>query len=133
MPDRTRSAELAALTAIAAQVNCTQDLDEILSGALETTLEVVGEDSGEIFLVDDETGELILHTHQGLSEAFVADEAVLGPGECLCGLAVRLAGTGRDRRYCSPSSPQPPSLPARGISLSASACRSWPAGRCWAC
>ena len=45
MPARTRSAELAALTTIAAQVNCTQDLDEILSGALETTLEVVGVDA----------------------------------------------------------------------------------------
>ena len=58
MPDRARSAELAALTAIAAQVNCTQDLDEILSGALETTLEVVDVDAGEIFLIDDENGEI---------------------------------------------------------------------------
>jgi len=43
LSDRTRSAELAALTNIAAQVNCTQDLDEILAGALETTLKVIGE------------------------------------------------------------------------------------------
>ncbi len=87
MPDRARSAELAALTTIAAQVNCTQDLDEILNGALETTLGVVGVDAGEIFLFDEETGELALHAHRGLSEAFVADEAILGPGECLCGLS----------------------------------------------
>ncbi|NIV33561.1 MAG: hypothetical protein GWN58_30170, partial [Anaerolineae bacterium] len=63
MSDRTRTAELAALTSIAAQVNCTQDLDEILAGALQTTLEVIGEDSGEIFLIDEETGDLQLHTH----------------------------------------------------------------------
>ncbi len=88
MPDRTRGDELAALTAIAAQVNCTQDLDEILSGALQTTLDVIGENSGEIFLLDQESGDLLLHTHQGLSEAFVSDEAVLSAGECLCGLAV---------------------------------------------
>ena len=88
MPARTRSAELAALTTIAAQVNCTQDLDEILSGALETTLEVVGVDAGEIFLIDKETGDLLLRAQQGLSQAFVADEAVIGPGECLCGLSV---------------------------------------------
>jgi PAS domain S-box-containing protein len=86
---RTRSAELAALTSIAAQVNCTQDLGEILAGALGTTLEVIGEESGEIFLVDEETGDLLLHTHQGLSEAFVAAESVIGHGECICGQAVQ--------------------------------------------
>jgi PAS domain S-box-containing protein len=86
LPDRTRSAELAALTAIAAQVNCTQDLDEILSGALETTLEVVGVDAGEIFLIDEETGELTLHAYQGLSEAFLADESSFALDECICGL-----------------------------------------------
>jgi PAS domain S-box-containing protein len=86
---RTRSAELAALTSIAAQVNCTQDLGEILAGALGTTLEVIGEESGEIFLVDEETGDLLLHTHRGLSEAFVASESVIGHGECICGQAVQ--------------------------------------------
>jgi PAS domain S-box-containing protein len=86
---RTRSAELAALTAIASQVNCTQDLNEILSGALQTTLDAIGEDSGEIFLIDRDTGELMLHTFQGVSEAFVSSEAILQPGECLCGAAVK--------------------------------------------
>ncbi|MGD9049667.1 MAG: ATP-binding protein [Anaerolineae bacterium] len=86
MPDRARSAELAALTTIAAQVNCTQDLDEILSGALETTLEVVGVDAGEIFLIDEETGELTLHAHRGLSEAFLAEESAFAQDECICGL-----------------------------------------------
>jgi PAS domain S-box-containing protein len=91
LAERTHSAELAALTSIAAQVNCTQDLDEILNSALETTLEVIGEDSGEIYLLDEETGNLVLHTHQGLSDAFLAEEARIGPGECLCGLAVNAA------------------------------------------
>jgi PAS domain S-box-containing protein len=87
LPDRARSAELAALTSIAAQVNCTQDLDEILESALETTLDVVGVDAGEIFLIDDETGALSLHAQRGLSQTFIADEAILAPGDCLCGLA----------------------------------------------
>lgn len=87
MRDSTRGAELAALTEIAAQVNCTQDLDEILSGALQTTLQVIGVDAGEVFLFDEQTGELFLHAQHGLSEAFVAQEAVLGPGECICGLS----------------------------------------------
>lgn len=89
MPERTRSAELAALTAIAAQVNRTQNLDEILRGALQTTLEVIGEDSGEIFLYDRENGELTLHTYQGVSETFASAEAVIGAEECLCGLAIK--------------------------------------------
>ncbi|MGD8397421.1 MAG: ATP-binding protein [Anaerolineae bacterium] len=88
MSQRARSDELAALTSIAAQVNCTQDLDEILDGALQTTLEVVGEESGEIFLLDDETGDLILYTHRGVSPTFVAEESIVSHGECLCGRAV---------------------------------------------
>jgi PAS domain S-box-containing protein len=87
LSERARSAELAALTAIAAQVNCTQDLDEILAGALETTLDVVGVDAGEIFLTNQETGELMLRAQRGLSHLFVLDEAVVAPGECLCGLS----------------------------------------------
>ena len=87
MPERTRSAELAALTAIAAQVNCTQNLDEILKGALQTTVEVVGVDAAEVFIIDQESGKLILSVGHGLSAQFVADEAILDSDECLCGLA----------------------------------------------
>ncbi len=87
MPKRTRSAELAALTAIAAQVNCTQNLDEILKGALQTTVEVTGVDAAEIFIIDQESGKLILSVGHGLSDRFMSDEAMLGPDECLCGLA----------------------------------------------
>jgi PAS domain S-box-containing protein len=78
---------LAALTDIAAQVNCTQDLDEILDSALDTTLKVVGVDAGEVFLIDEESGVLSLRAHQGLSELFVTEEASIQPGECLCGLS----------------------------------------------
>ncbi|MBN1657128.1 MAG: GAF domain-containing protein [Anaerolineae bacterium] len=88
MSQRARSDELSALTDIAAQVNCTQDLDEILAGALETTLNVIGEESGEIFLLDQDTGNLILHTHRGVSPAFVAEESIIPLGACLCGQAV---------------------------------------------
>lgn len=88
MLDRTHEAELAALTAIAAQVNCTLDLTEILRGALETTVEVVGVDAGEIFLINEETGDLTLSVRQGLSEAWAADEHTIGPRQCLCGLAL---------------------------------------------
>jgi signal transduction histidine kinase len=89
LSETTRRKELAALTAIAAQVNCTQDLAEILQAALETTLDVIGEQSGEIFLLDEEAGELVLHTHQGVSQAFVHEESHIGSQECLCGQAVQ--------------------------------------------
>ncbi len=88
MLERTRSDELEALTSIAALVNCTQELDEILQGALQTTLEVIGEESGEIFILDPETDELLLRIHQGVSPAFVHKESRIGSGECLCGRAV---------------------------------------------
>ena len=89
MSDRTRSAELTALTAIAAQVNCTQDLSEILKGALASTLEVIGEQSGEIFLLEEDSGELHLHTYQGVSDAFVTEESSFDHQECVCGEALR--------------------------------------------
>jgi len=89
MSERARSAELQALTAIAAQVNCTQDLDKILGAALRTTLDVVGESAGEIFLLDEESNDLVLYVYQGLSASFLDEEAVVGSDECLCGLAVR--------------------------------------------
>ena len=88
MSERTRGDELAALTSIAALVNCTQELDEILRAALQTTLDVVGEESGEIFILDDETGELVLRIHEGVSPGFVHAESRIGSGECLCGQAV---------------------------------------------
>jgi GAF domain-containing protein len=87
VPERARSAELAALTSIAAQVNCTQELEEILAGALETTLEVMAADAGEVYLLDEESGKLVLYAQRGLSALFVDDESTLGTHECLCGLS----------------------------------------------
>ncbi|MEJ2208492.1 MAG: ATP-binding protein [Anaerolineae bacterium] len=89
MSERARSDELAALTSIAALVNCTQELDEILHSALQTTLDVVGEDSGEIFILDPESDQLVLRIHHGVSSAFVHAESRIGSGECLCGQAVK--------------------------------------------
>ncbi|MGD8462388.1 MAG: ATP-binding protein [Anaerolineae bacterium] len=87
MSERSRSDELAALTTIASQVNCTQDLSEILGNALETTLSVVGESAGEIFLADEDSGQLRLFTHRGVSTSFVTKESAIGQDECICGLA----------------------------------------------
>ena len=48
-------------------------------------------DAGEIYLVDDDTGDLRLRTYQGVSAAFASDEAIICSGDCLCGLAVKTA------------------------------------------
>lgn len=85
MRKRTYKSELATLTAIAAEVSRTHNLDEILDDALRTTLQVMSLDAGEIFLVDEETGALTLHAQRGLSDAFVSEEAVIDRGDCLCG------------------------------------------------
>jgi len=48
---------------------------------------VTGVDAAEIFIIDQESGKLILSVGHGLSDRFVTDEAILGLDECLCGLA----------------------------------------------
>ncbi len=50
-------------------------------------------EAGEIYLVDEETGNLHLRIHQGISESFAAEEAVICSGDCLCGRAVETGGS----------------------------------------
>lgn len=59
--------KLSALEAIAATVNRSIDLEEILNNALATVLRVVGMDAGGIYVLDEETKEWRLMTQRGLS------------------------------------------------------------------
>ena len=63
----SRDEELFALDAIAALVNRSTDLEEILNNALATALGVTETDAGGIFVRDEETNELRLVAHSGLS------------------------------------------------------------------
>jgi GAF domain-containing protein len=67
----SRDEELTALDAIAAIVNRSTNLDEILNNALTTALEVTETDVGGIFVLDEETKELRLVAHSGLSPEFI--------------------------------------------------------------
>lgn len=70
-----RNQELSALNAIAAVVNQSLDLDRTLNDALDRVLEVLGAEGGQIRLVDEATGELVLVAHRGRSAAFVEERA----------------------------------------------------------
>jgi GAF domain-containing protein len=77
-----RAKELAALSAIAATVGESLDLDEVLNEALDKTLQVMEVDAGGIYLLDDEAGVLTIAVQRGLSPQFVAkiDRLTVGEG-----------------------------------------------------
>ena len=67
--DRTR--ELATVNAIAAEASSSLDLKEVLGSSLQQILDVMGMERGEAFRVDEESGDLVLMAHRGLSEEVV--------------------------------------------------------------
>jgi signal transduction histidine kinase/ligand-binding sensor domain-containing protein len=87
--DRTK--ELAALNAVAAVVSHSLNLQEILSSALDKTLEVIGTEAGGIYLLQEDTQILIIAAHEGLSAQFVAEIDNLTVGE---GFSGQVAETG---------------------------------------
>jgi GAF domain-containing protein/HAMP domain-containing protein len=84
-----RTRELAALNAIAAVVSQTLELDAMLCGALETTLQVAESDAGGIYLLDDRTQVLSIVAYYGFSPDFVAGIDSLRVGEGFSGLVVQ--------------------------------------------
>lgn len=81
---------LEAVSAVSDVLIQSLQLDQILDGALEKLVEVLGvERRGGIFLVDEGVGELFLAAHQGLSPEFVQAETRIRMGECLCGRAAQ--------------------------------------------
>ncbi|MDX1613407.1 MAG: GAF domain-containing protein [Candidatus Promineifilaceae bacterium] len=84
--DRTK--ELAALNAIAAVVSRSQNLNEILQNALETTLAVLAIQSGGIYLLDEEDQRLHLVAYRGFDKQFAASIDSLAVGEGFSGHVV---------------------------------------------
>ncbi|MFQ5341837.1 MAG: GAF domain-containing protein [Anaerolineae bacterium] len=62
--ERTR--ELAALNDVAATANRSLKLEEVLNSALEKVLEIMQVEAGEIFLLEEQDGELVMAAHRGL-------------------------------------------------------------------
>jgi nitrate/nitrite-specific signal transduction histidine kinase len=85
--DRTK--ELATLNAIAAVVNQSLDLDEILNDALDKTLQMVEIKAGGIYLLDEQAGVLTITAQRGFSPQFVAEIDRLKVGEGFSGHVVQ--------------------------------------------
>jgi nitrate/nitrite-specific signal transduction histidine kinase len=81
--DRTK--ELSALYAVASVVNRSLDLKKILEGALQKTIEVTGIETGGIYLLDHESGNLKITVHCGVSDRFIAGVDNLAVGEGFSG------------------------------------------------
>ncbi|MFQ6000124.1 MAG: GAF domain-containing protein [Anaerolineae bacterium] len=91
---RKQTQRLLALNSIAATVNRSLDLGEMLDAGLSKVLELLKLDAGLIWLIDDGQKRLVLQTHLGLTEEFVeGEERGLEQDECLCGLAARSGET----------------------------------------
>jgi signal transduction histidine kinase len=86
-----RTKELSALNAVASVVSRSLDLDQVLTNALEKTLEVVEIEAGGIYLLQDDGQTLNIAAHKGLSEPIVAEVDHLKVGE---GFSGQVAQTG---------------------------------------
>jgi len=96
-----RMAELSALNAMAAIVNESLEVDEILNRAMDEALRVVGVEAAGIFLLDDpsatlrrssergEAGELVMVAHRGISDEFVRAANRIKLGEEMTGRAAQ--------------------------------------------
>lgn len=73
---------LAILDALTAAISEAVQLPMLLDRTLATTLEVTGVDGGGIFLLDEQTGRLHLHVHQGVGRP-LADSFTANPGKTL--------------------------------------------------
>jgi len=84
------AARLEAASAISTIVTQSLELEQILNSALDKVMEILRlESRGGIFLMDEETDELHLAVHRGLSPEFAQMEERIAVGECLCGLAAQ--------------------------------------------
>ena len=95
-----RTQELAVLNAIAATVNQSHDLGKILNDALDETLQVMGIESGGIYLLDDEVQVITLAVQRGFSPDLVSEIDKLEVGEGLSGQVI-LSGKPLIRRDVS--------------------------------
>ncbi|MBM3118669.1 MAG: GAF domain-containing protein [Chloroflexi bacterium] len=86
-----RHHQLLALSRISSAVSGLQDLNTVLTIALENALEVINGTIGGILLVDEETGALYYCVQRGLSARY-AEQMRIPPGE---GIAGRVAQTGK--------------------------------------
>jgi GAF domain-containing protein len=91
-----RNQELAALNAIGEVASTSLDLDSVLYKSLRTIREIIGLQAAEIRLVED--GQLVLKSHYGVSDNFVASERLIPLGHCFCGMCAQQGRTFGENR-----------------------------------
>lgn len=100
-----RNRELSLMNDVAAAVNRSLNLDEVLDAALDKSMKIVGRCQAGIFLYDDESHRLRMAASRGIPSSVLDDEAQLVPEDCLCGLAFRkgqlldVKGYYKDKRF----------------------------------
>jgi signal transduction histidine kinase/GAF domain-containing protein len=86
-----RTKELNAFSALTTTVSKSMDTARIAGEAVGMIMGVMGAEAGWIYLVDEETGELRLKEHKGLTDTFFSDKS-LKPSQFFSG---RVAASGR--------------------------------------
>jgi signal transduction histidine kinase len=79
-----KPSEVLVLSRISAALSGLSDLDAILGVGLDSALDIMNGNIGEILLIDEQTRNLTRHVHRGLSEEFV-DNIRLSLGEGING------------------------------------------------
>lgn len=100
LAQKTRSLEV--LYDVAASLNSSRDLDDLLKGFLRTLTEIVNARAGTVRLLTEDN-QMRLVGSIGLEQAFVEAERVVPVNRCLCGHALSLSQilAQRDLRECS--------------------------------
>src|SRR3990172_11235537 len=68
---RKKTQELSALYTVAKTVSQSLNLNEMLSDTLDTILQILGADSGGIYLIEENGTTMNLKVHKGVSQKFV--------------------------------------------------------------
>ncbi len=82
-------AELSALNTMAAIVNESLEVDEILNRAMDEALGQVGVEAAAMLLLDEEAGELVMVAYRGLSDEMVGAASRFKLGEGMTGRAAQ--------------------------------------------
>jgi two-component system nitrate/nitrite sensor histidine kinase NarX len=82
-----RNRELAALYEIAAYLSAPADIEEICRGVIDKLRLLLGADAGAVRLLDEHRDRLDIVAAVNLSADFLAAEARMPTGSCLCGMA----------------------------------------------
>ena len=86
---RGHRVRLAALNHISSVVSQSLEFKQILNSSIDGIMDVMNVDVVLIFLLDDETGELVLHAHRGVSDPFVRGAGRIKFGEGLNGMVAQ--------------------------------------------